>query len=91
MITSGMVLPKQSPYREYFNIKIIQLKEVGLNFKYLKTYERSTQPRCLPHQPFWSDLDIQDVALAFLILAYAGISSSVFLISEILIQKVTSH
>ncbi|CAG7717377.1 unnamed protein product, partial [Allacma fusca] len=45
MITSGMVLPKQSPYREYFNIKIIQLKEVGLNFKYLKTYERSTQPR----------------------------------------------
>ncbi|CAG7818555.1 unnamed protein product, partial [Allacma fusca] len=44
LLTSGFVLPKHSPLREHFNIKIIQLKELGLNFKYLKTYERRIQP-----------------------------------------------
>ncbi|CAG7733401.1 unnamed protein product, partial [Allacma fusca] len=43
-------LQKNSPFREVFNLKIMQLKERGLNARYINIYKGRIIPKCLLNQ-----------------------------------------
>ncbi|CAG7830605.1 unnamed protein product [Allacma fusca] len=82
-IPSGFVLQKNSPFREVFNLKILHLKERGLNARYLNIYKGSIIPKCLPNQNRrTASLDLEEVSLGFHILIFGLIACLALLILE---------
>ncbi|CAG7679813.1 unnamed protein product [Allacma fusca] len=80
-MNSGMVVRKDSPFREYFNYGIIKNIERGLNFANRDRYVRRSRIKCDERMTTYrEDLETGDVFTAYVVLAL-GLAFSLLLAS----------
>ncbi|CAG7719355.1 unnamed protein product [Allacma fusca] len=86
---SGMLVKKMSPYKEFFNVRLIQLYEEGLMRRYQSHYKQSFQGLC-DRQRHKNDisLELEDMFTAYcIILTGYALSLTIFAMEWMYFKK----
>ncbi|OXA57408.1 hypothetical protein Fcan01_06581 [Folsomia candida] len=85
---SSMFVKKGSPYREFFNYRIIAGKEFGLNHRYIYIYSRNAAVNCPPKEKSdQTPLEVRDILLPFLFNFFGICSSFLIFVGEKLTMR----
>ncbi|CAL8142414.1 unnamed protein product [Orchesella dallaii] len=83
-IQQGMFVKPGSPFREHFNIKLLLIRERGLQTRYLNKYFEASTLRCLDlKHSFFNTISFQDVVTAFVFLLLVYLLSLIALVIEV--------